>query len=68
MLPLMVRLALPMVFSTPNSQATTQVGEEEGNRDLSKVGFFCVGEVDEICGGIVGKVDGNRGGAARFCT
>jgi hypothetical protein len=47
------------VFSTPNSHATTQVGDGEGNRDLSKVGLFCVRDVDEICGGIVGKVDGN---------
>jgi hypothetical protein len=56
------------VFSTPNSHATTQVGDGDGNRDLSKVGLFFVRDVDEICGGIVGKVDGNGGGAVRFCT
>jgi hypothetical protein len=56
------------VFSTPKSQATTQVGEEEGVRDLSKVGLFCVADVDDICGGLVGKGDGNGGGAIRFCT
>jgi hypothetical protein len=44
------------------------VGEEEGGRDLLKVGLFCVGDVDEICGGLVGKGDGNGGGAIRFCT
>jgi hypothetical protein len=56
------------VFSTPKSQATTQVGEDAGVRGLSKVGLFCVRDVDAICGGIVGKVDGDSGGAARFCT
>jgi hypothetical protein len=44
------------------------VGDGDGNRDLSKVGLFCVRDVDEVCGGIVGKVDGNGGGAVRFCT
>jgi hypothetical protein len=35
---------------------------------LSKVGLFCVADADDICGGVVGKVDGGGGGAARFCT
>jgi hypothetical protein len=56
------------VFSTPKSQVTPQVDEDEGGRGLSKVGLFCVGDADDICGGVVGKIDGEGGGAARFCT
>jgi hypothetical protein len=56
------------VFSTPKSQATTQVGDDSGGRDLSKVGLLCVRDVDDICRGVVGKLDGDGGGAAQFCT
>ena len=42
------------VFSTPQSQASSQgAGDEEG-RDLSKVGLFVVREVALVCGGVVG--------------
>jgi hypothetical protein len=56
------------VFSTPKSQVTTQVDDEEGGRGLSKVGLFCVCDARDVCGGVVGKVDGESGGAVRFCT
>jgi hypothetical protein len=55
------------VFSTPKSQVTTQMDEDDGGQGLSKVGLFCVGDADDICGCVVGKVDGGGGGAARFC-
>jgi hypothetical protein len=56
------------VFSMPKSQATTQVEEDKDSRGLSKVGLFYVCNVDDICGGVVGKVNGESGGAACFCT
>jgi hypothetical protein len=57
-----------IVFSTPKSQVTTQVDEDDGGRGLLEVGLFCVSDADDICGGVVGKMDGGGGGAARFCT
>jgi hypothetical protein len=56
------------VFSTPVSQTTTQVEPDVGVGGLSKVGLFCVWEESDICCGVVGKVDGEGGGAPRFCT
>jgi hypothetical protein len=35
---------------------------------LLKVELFCVCDVDDICGGIVFKVDGESRGAVHFCT
>jgi hypothetical protein len=57
-----------IAFTTPKSQATTQVDEDDGGRGLLKVGLFCVSDADDICGGVVGKMDSGGGGAARFCT
>jgi hypothetical protein len=34
----------------------------------AKVVEACQKYVDDICGGVVGKVDGESGGAAHFCT
>jgi hypothetical protein len=55
------------VLSTPVSQ-TTQVESDVGVGGLSKVGLFCVREGSEVCCGVVGKADGEGGGAPRFCT
>jgi hypothetical protein len=54
------------MFSTPVSQATTQVEPDIGVGGLSKVGLFCVQEESEVCCGVVGKVDGEGGGASEI--
>jgi hypothetical protein len=56
------------VFSTPKSQVTPQVDDDDGGQGLLKVGLFCVGDLDNICGGVVEKVNSGGGGAAQFCT
>jgi hypothetical protein len=56
------------LFSTPVSQATTQVEQDMGVGGLSKVGLFCVREESDICCGVIRKADREGGGAPRFCT